>query len=147
MNDFGMYTNEGNIALAEKLTQTLDSLPTGLTTDEQYARFSDLCETDLDFCARHSEWSDTAVREAVYSWLEAPEAMTVKEAVGTIEFGATIRIAVPTLDGDAGAVLNERLDEIGDIIQVAIEAAMGVIDNRIGDTSQYEWSGVEVRVI
>lgn len=142
-----MFTNEGNIALAEKLTQALDSLPTGLTTDEQYARFSDLCEADLDFCARHGEWSDSAVREAVYSWLEAPEAMTMTEAVGTVDFGATIHITVPTLDGDADAVLEERLEEIREIIQVAIEAALGVIDKRIGDTSRHEWSGVEARII
>lgn len=145
MTDFGMFTNEGNIALAEKLTQALDSLPTGLTTDEQYARFSDLCESDLDFCARHGEWSDTVVREAVYSWLEAPEAMATTEAVGTVDFGATIHITVPTLDGDADAVLEERLEEIREIIRVAIQESLSVIDKRIGRC--HEWSGVVVRIV
>ena len=142
-----MFTNEGNIALAEKLSQALDSLPTGLTTDEQYARFSDLCEADLDFCARHGEWSDTTVREAVYSWLEAPEGLTITEAVGTIDFGATIHITVPTLDGDADAVLENRLDEIAEILQLAIEAAMDVIDKRIGNTSGHEWSGLRLEIL
>jgi len=147
MYDFGMYTNEGDIALAEKLTEALETMPSGLTADERYARVSDLCGSDPDFSAQHSEWQDTAVREAIYAWLDIPEAMTVKEAVGTIEFGATIRIAVPTLDGDADSVLNERLDEITDIIQEAIEGAMSEIDRRVGDASGHEWSGVNIRVL
>lgn len=147
MYDFGMYTNDGNIALAEKLTEALETMPTGLTADGRYARVSDLCKSDPDFCAKHSEWSDTEVREAIYSWLEEPETMAVKEAVGTIEVSATIRIGVPTLDGDADVVLNERLDEISDILEKAIEEAMSELDRRIGDASGREWSGIQVRVL
>lgn len=147
MDNLEMYTNEGNIALAEKLNEALESMPAGLTIDAQYARVSDLCKADPDFNARHSEWQDTAVREAIYSWLDAPEPMTTIEAAGTIELGALIRIAVPTLNGDADEVLNERLDEISDIFQEAIETAMSELDRRVGDASSYEWSGVQVRII
>lgn len=144
MTDFGMFTNEGNLAVAERLTQITDP---DLTAAEQYARFRDLCETDQEFCAQHGEWSDTAAREAVYSWLDAPEALTVTEKVGGVEFGATIFIKVPTLDGDADAVLTKRLNEIRDIIQEAIEEAMSELDKRIGNTSGQEWSGLDIRVI
>ena len=144
--NFAMFTDEGNIALAEKLTQALDAMPTGLTLDEQYARFSELCEADPDFCARHGEWSDTQVREIVYAWLDAPEALTVREASGTIEFGGVFHIKVPTLDGDAGAVLEKRLDEIAEILSDAIESALGEIDRRVGNTG-HEWSGLDIEVI
>lgn len=143
----GMFTNDGNVALAEKLAEALDAMPSGLAVDEQYERVCSHIREDSAFCEAHGEWSDTVVREAIFSWLEAPEAMTMTEAVGTVDFGATIHITVPTLDGDADAVLEERLEEIRDIIQVAIEAAIGVIDKRIGDASRHEWSGVEVRVL
>lgn len=143
----GMYTNEGNLALAKKLTEALNAMPLSLTDDEQFSQIVHHCKQDPDFCEKHSEWQDTVVREAIYSWLDAPEAMTVTEAVGTIDFGATIHIAVPTLDGDADSVLNKRLDEIEDIIQEAIEGAMDELDRRVGNASQHEWSGVRIRII
>ena len=143
----GMFTNEGDLALAKKLTEALNAMPSSLTVDEQFSQIVYHCKQDLDFCEKHSEWQDTAVREAIYSWLEAPEAMMETEAVGTIDFGATIHITVPTLDGDADAVLSERLDEITDIIQEAIEGAMDKLDRRVGDASRHEWSGVRIRII
>jgi len=148
VTDFAMFTNEGNIAVAAKLTQVLNETPVGggITSDELYARFSELCEADLEFCARHGEWSDTQVREIVYAWLDAPEALTVLEAVGTIEFGGVFHIKVPTLDGDADAVLEKRLDEIAEILSDAVESALMELDRRVGNTGQ-EWSGLEVDIL
>lgn len=145
-SDFGMFTNEGNIALAEKLNETLDSMGTGLTADEYYARFRDLCEGDSDFCEVHGEWSDTVVREIVYSWLEAPTKLTTTRATATVLFEGSVRISVPTLDGDAQAVLEANHDEIASLLAEAIESALDKISRQVnGDIG--EWSGVETRVI
>lgn len=145
MTTFGMFTNEGNIALAEKLNQALSEMPTGLTADEQYARFRELCESDHEFATQHAEWSDTAVREIVYSWLDAPEAMTVTEQEASIDLSATLFLRVPTLDGDACAALGAHHDEISELLSEAIQEAMSAIERRIG-VSFTEWSGVATRL-
>jgi len=145
-SDFGMFTNEGDIALAGKLNEALDTMPTGLTVDEQYERFRDLCEADADFCEKHGEWSDTAVREVVYSLLEAPTRLTTTQATATVLFEGSVRISVPTLDGDARAVLEAHHDEIASLLAEAIENALNKVEKQVGGDIG-EWSGVETRVI
>jgi len=147
MANFGMFTNEGSIALAEKLNEALRSMPAHLTADGQYARVCEICESDPEFNARHGEWRDTEVREAIYAWLDESGTITMKKARATIDIAAQIQISVPTLDGDAKAVLSNRLDEIEEIIEEAIETAMTELDSRVGDASSNEWSGVQVRII
>lgn len=139
----GMFTNEGNIALAELLTDALDQMPSGLTADEQYERICSHIEADSDFCGKHSEWSDTAVREVIYSWIEAPEHIAAVEATATVEVGFSFTVTVPTLDGDARSVL-EGSDDLRDILQEAVEDALSEIENRVGQTGA-EWSGMELR--
>lgn len=146
MSDFGMHTNEGDIALAEKLNEALDSMPSGLTAHEQYERFRDLCEADADFCEKHGEWSDTAVREIVYSLLEAPTKLIVTDAPAMVLFEGNIQINVPTLDGDGQKALERQHDEIVDILRDALEIALNKIEKQLG-VSISEWSGIETRIV
>lgn len=146
MSDFGMFTNEGDIALAEKLNEALDSMPSGLTAHEQYARFSELCEADADFCEKHGEWSDTAVREIVYSLLEAPTKLIVTDAPAMVLFEGNIQINVPTLDGDGQKALERQHDEIVDILRDALEIALNKIEKQLG-VNISEWSGIETRIV
>lgn len=146
MSAFGMFTNEGDIALAEKLNEVLDTVPNGLDDDEAYAFVTEALRADSKFCAEHSEWDDTDVREAIYAWLYEPAKIKTTEAQATVSVEFHFPVEVMTLNGDARSVLDDKSDEIHEIIDDAVQDALANIEEKIGRIAG-EWSGVSVQVI
>lgn len=69
---FAMFTDEGNAEVARLVEQMLtewtiaaDDISKVVFTWERYAEAE-----HPDFCAKHTEYSDTAVREEVYAFYE-----------------------------------------------------------------------------
>jgi hypothetical protein len=140
-----MFTNEGEVALASLLNQALASLPSGLTTDEAHERVLGFIRSNAAFCETHQEWEDTAVREAIWSWVEAPEEVALTEEEATLTLSATIPVSVMTVGGDAEAALDSG-DEVHAIFQLAIEEAMVEVKRRGLVTDIGEWSGLEMDI-
>lgn len=68
--DFAMFTDEGNAEVARLVEQMLtewtiaaDDISKVVFTWERYVEAE-----HPDFCAKHTEYSDTAVREEVYAF-------------------------------------------------------------------------------
>ncbi len=146
MNTFGMYTNDGEIALAQKLNEVLETMPYGLTADERYGFIAKALLADNNFCSKHGEWQDTVVRETVYAWLDEPVIIKATEARATVVVEFSFPVDVITLDGNARSVLENKNDEIQDILDDAVSDAFSRIEEKIGRIAG-EWSGISVRII
>ena len=143
-----MYDTEGDIALARKLNEALSAMPEGLNTDERFAFIKDALLADSEFTganAKHGEWQDTAVRDALAWWAENPTRLNISDVRTTVSVEFHFPVEVTTLNGDAHSVLDDRGDEIHAIIEDAVQDALATIEKRVGRIAG-EWSGVSVTI-
>lgn len=139
----GMYSNKGNIALAQKLNDALFAMPDDLTAEQRVMFVDDFLRADSEFCGKYGEWQDSDVRDSISSWAESPTKMSIRERRATIEVGFHFPVGLMTLDGDVGSALDERSDEIHAIVEGAVKDALCLIEERVGRIAG-EWSGVEI---
>ena len=95
---------------------------------------------------KHGEWQDTEVREAIYAWLDETAIIKATEARATVVVEFSFPVDVVTLDGNARSVLENKNDEIQDILDDAVADAFSRIEEKIGRIAG-EWSGISVRII
>lgn len=145
MTTFGMFTNEGEVALASLLNDALASLPSGIHSVDLYAQVLEFIRNRPAFCASHPEHDDTAVREAIWSWAQSAEPLSVSQASATLTLSATIPVSVLTVGDDAEQALSYD-DEVHEIFQNAIEEAMEELQRRGLVDSIGEWSGLEMEI-
>jgi hypothetical protein len=141
-----MFTNEGEVALARRLNEALDTMPDDIDTDEAFEFVENALLADSEFCAEHGEWRDTAVREAIYGWLDSRTKVNITEDRATVAVEFTFPIEFTTLDGDARSALNDESEAIHAIIDEAVREALSLVEQRVGRIAG-EWSGVKVDVI
>lgn len=146
MTTFAMFTNEGEIALAQKLNEALDAMPDDLNHDERFVFIKEVLLADSEFCANHGEWEDTAVRDSIYWWAKNPTKVDIRDKRATVAVEFYFPVEVTTLDDDARSVLDDKRDEINSLIENAVQDALSLIGERIGRIAG-EWSGVQVRII
>ena len=146
MTTFQMFTNEGEVALARRLNEALDTMPDDIDTDEAFEFVENALLADSEFCAEHGEWRDTAVREAIYGWLDSRTKVNITEDRATVAVEFTFPIEFTTLDGDARSALNDESEAIHAIIDEAVREALSLVEQRVGRIAG-EWSGVKVDVI
>lgn len=145
MKTFGMYTNEGDVALAHKLNEALGAMPDNLNIDERIMFIKDALRTDSEFCANHSEWNDTDVLDAIGWWAEHTTKLKIRDCEATVSVEFHFPVEVTTLNGDARSVLNDKGDEIHAIIEDAVQDALATIEKRVGRIAG-EWSGVSINI-
>ena len=145
MTTFAMFTNEGDVALARRLNEALDKLPDDIDAEEAFWVVESTLLADSEFCAEHGEWRDTAVREAIYGWLNSRTKVNITEERATVAVEFTFPIEFTMLDGDARSALNDEGEAIHAIIDDAVREALSLIEQRVGRIAG-EWSGVKVNV-
>jgi hypothetical protein len=141
-----MFTNEGDVALARRLNEALDTMPDDIDTDEAFVLVENALLADSEFCAEHGEWRDTAVREAIHGWLDNRTKVNITEDRATVAVEFTFPIEFTTLDGDARSALVDESEVIHAIIDEAVREALSLVEQRVGRIAG-EWSGVKVDVI
>ena len=145
MTTFAMFTNEGDVALARRLNEALDKLPDDIDAEGAFWAVESTLLADSEFCAEHGEWRDTAVREAIYGWLNSRTKVNITEERATVAVEFTFPIEFTMLDGDARSAFNEESEAIHAIIDDAVREALSLIEQRVGRIAG-EWSGVKVNV-
>ena len=146
MTTFAMFTNEGDVALARRLNEALDKLPDDIDAEEAFWAVESTLLADSEFCAKHGEWRDTAVREAIYRWLESRTKVDITEDRATFAVEFRFPIEFTTLEDDArSSFLSDASDEIYVIIDSAVRESLSLIEQRVGRIAG-EWSGVKVDV-
>lgn len=146
MTRLRMYTNEGEIALARKLNEVLGVMPASLTVDERVMFVKDALSADTELNAKHGEWRDTVVQEAISWWVENPTKFDIREERATVAVEFSFPVEVVTLESDARVVLDDKGDEIHEIVEDAVKYALAEIEKRIGRIAG-EWSGVQIQFV
>jgi hypothetical protein len=141
----GMYDNEGNIALARKLNELLNAMPKdAYNADLRFIFAKEALLADSNFCTKHPEWQDTAVRDVILSWAESQKKINISDERATVSVQFHFPVEVTTLNGDARAVLDDKGDEIHEIVEDAVKYALAEIEKRVGHIAG-EWSGVQIQ--